>query len=309
MKTKLGYAASAFVSILLCAVMLCGAVLPTVADGEALPSLDYSNPNIESTVSLSAYDLYTVLLKSTPTAGEMLYWQTSGLALQYTDLIPDSCIDTHYDGARGVLDVTLLPYTYHAANGAEVTWVPKKLYLEGKGYEVIPGDGIYTAHVENCVYSGDFDMKVDYVCEIQIPREVVYALRHEAYQTGYDAHLLMEDYRQKLSVYEALVEMQNKWNAYEKWEEDYANYLVEKEIYDALKKEYDAYMVEYNKYQAVVDAHNQWQTYFAEQEAYPAKQQAYAAYKNYEKDYNAAVAKLAMFESVFKKREPRLVYV
>lgn len=301
MKTKLGYAASAFVCILLCAVMLCGAVLPTVADGEALPSLDYSNPNIESTVSLSAYDLYTVLLKSTPTAGEMLYWQTSGLALQYTDLIPDSCIDTHYDGDRGVLDVTLLPYTYHAANGAEVTWVPKKLYLEGKGYEVIPGDGIYTAHVENCVYSGDFDMKVDYVCEIQIPREVVYALRHDAYQKGYDAHLLMEDYRQKLSVYEALVEMQNKWNAYEKWEEDYANYLVEKEIYDALKKEYDAYMVEYNKYQAVVDAHNQWQTYFAEQEAYPAKQQAYAAYKNYEKDYNAAVAKLAMFESVFKK--------
>jgi hypothetical protein len=109
MKTKLGYAASALVSILLCAVMLCGAVIPTVADGGALPSLDYSNPNIENTVTLSACDLYTVLLNTTPTAGEVLYWQASQLYLQYTDQIPDGCIDTQYDGDRGGLDVTLLP--------------------------------------------------------------------------------------------------------------------------------------------------------------------------------------------------------
>ena len=301
MKTKLGYAASALMSILLCAAMLCGAVIPTLADGGALPSLDYSNPNIENTVTLSACDLYTVLLNTTPTAGEALYWQASQLNLQYTDQIPDGCIDTQYDGDRGVLDVTLLPYTYHAANGAEVTWVPHKLYLEGVGYEVVPLDGIYTAHIENCVYSGDFDMQVDYVCEIQIPREVVYALRHDAYQKGYDAHLLMEDYRQKLSVYEALVEMQNRWDAYEKWDEDYANYVIEKEIYDALKAEYDAYVEENNQYQALVDAHNQWQTYFAEQEAYPTKQQAYIDYKSYEASYKAAVDKLAMFESIFQK--------
>ncbi len=301
MKTKLSYAASALLSFLLCAVMLCGAVVPAMADGEALPSLDYSNPNIESTASISAYALYTVLLNTALTAGETLYWQASDLVLQYTDLIPDGCIDTQYDGDRGVLDVTLLSYTYHAANGAEVTWVPKNLYLEGESYEIIPVDGIYTAHIENCLYSGDFDMQVDYVCQIQIPRQVVYALRHEAYQKGYDAHLLMEDYRQKLSVYEALVDMQNKWDAYEKWEEDYANYLIEKEIYDALKKEYDAYMVEYNKYQALVDAHNQWQIYFAEQESFPLKQQSYIEYMNYYKVYRAAVDKLAMFEAMFIK--------
>ena len=301
MKIKLGYAASALVSFLLCAVMLCGAVIPTVADGGALPSLDYSNPNIESSASLSAYDLYTVLLDTVPTQGEVLYLQSSQMSLQYTDQIPDGCIDTQYDGDKGVLDVTLLPYSYHATNGAEVTWVPKKLYLEGVGYEVIAGDGIYAAHIENCVYSGDFDMQVDYACEIQIPREVVYALRHDAYQKGYDAHLLMEDYRQKLSVYEALVEMQNRWDAYEKWEEEYANYVLEKEIYDALKVKYDAYVVEYNQYQALVDAYNQWQTYFDEQEAFPAKQQAYIDYKSYEAAYKAAVDKLAMFESIFQK--------
>ena len=94
MKIKLGYAASALVSFLLCAVMLCGAVIPTVADGGALPSLDYSNPNIESSASLSAYDLYTVLLDTVPTQGEVLYLQSSQMSLQYTDQIPDGCIDT-----------------------------------------------------------------------------------------------------------------------------------------------------------------------------------------------------------------------
>ena len=301
MRTKLSYTATALLSLVLCAVLLCGAVLPAMAEEAELPSLDYSNPNIESTASLSAYELYTALLDSAPTAGEALYWQQSALTLKYTSLIPDNCMDTQYDGDRGVLDITLLPYVYHAVNGSDVTWIPQKLFLEGKAYDLTPGDGVYTAHIENCFYSGDFDMQVDYVCQIQIPREVVSALRHEAYQKGYDAHLLMEDYRQKLSVYEALVDMQNKWDAYEKWEEDYANYLIEKEIYDQLKKKYDAYMVEYNKYQAVVDAQNQWLDYFAQQEAYPQKQQAYAEYVKYERVYQAALDKLAMFEAIFKK--------
>ena len=301
MKTKLGYATTALLSLILCAVMLCGAVLPAMAEEEELPSLDYSNPNIESTASLSAYQLYTALLDSAPTAGETLYWQQSEINLTYTSLIPDGCIDTQYDGDNGVLDITLLPYTYHAANGSDVTWVPQKLFLEGKGYEVIPGDGIYTAHIENCFYSGDFDVQVDYVCQIQIPREVVYALRHEAYQKGEAALSLMETYRQKLAVYEAFIAQQNKWDSYEKWEEDYANYLIEKEIYDQLKKEYDAYMVEYNKYQSVVDAQNQWLDYFAQQETYPQQQLAYAEYVKYERVYQAAVDKLAMFEAIFKK--------
>ena len=84
MKTKLGYAATALLSLILCAVMLCGAVLPAMAEEEELPSLDYSNPNIESTASLSAYQLYTALLDSAPTAGETLYWQQSEINLTYT---------------------------------------------------------------------------------------------------------------------------------------------------------------------------------------------------------------------------------
>ena len=300
MKTKFNYAVSALVSFLLCAVMLCGSAIPAAAEETGLPSLDYYNPNIESTATVSAYELYTALLGNDLTPGQTLYWQSSDLALRYTDKIPESCIDTQYDGDNGILDIALLPYSYRAANGADLTWIPQKLFLEGKVYALTFSNGTYQAHVENCFYSGDFDMQVEYACQIEIPKEIVSTLRHEAYQKGYAAHQLMESYRQQLRVYEALVEMQNKWDAYEKWEEDYANYLVEKAIYEQLKKEYDAYMIEYNAYQTVVDAYNQWQNYFTEQELFPAKQQAYAEYMNYYKVYKAAVDKLAMFESIFK---------
>ena len=219
MKIKFSYIASALISILLCAVMLCGAILPIAAEETELPSLNYCNPNIESGATLSAYDLYTALLDTTPTAGETLYWQTSDLTLKYTDSIPDACIDTHYDGDLGILDITLLPYTYHAANGAELTWLPQSLFLEGTQYELISNNGTYKAHIENCFYSGDFDMQVDYTCQVEIPKEIVSALRNEAYTAGADAYELIQDYNQKLAVYEALVEMQNKWDAYEKWEE------------------------------------------------------------------------------------------
>lgn len=301
MKTKLSYTVSAILSFFLCVVMLCGTVLPAIAEEVELPSLDYHNPSLESTATLSAYELYTALLGEPSTEGEKLYWQTSDLALTYTKFIPDSCIDTRYDGDRGVLDITLYSYSYLAANGTEITWIPSVLFLEGQAYAVTANGSYYTSHIENCFHSGDFDMQVDYVCQIEIPREVVSVLRHEAYQEGYDALTLMNEYRKKLNVYEALVEMQNKWDAYEKWEEDYANYLIEKALYDQLKQEYDAYVVEYNAYQSLVDAYNAWQTYFEEQENFPAKQQAYAEYMNYYREYKAAVDKLAMFEAIFAK--------
>ena len=81
MRAKLGYIASAVLSLLLCAVILGGSVLPVMAEETGLPSLDYSNPTMENFKSLSAYDLYTRLLERTPTEGEKLYWQAHEISL------------------------------------------------------------------------------------------------------------------------------------------------------------------------------------------------------------------------------------
>ena len=303
MRAKLGYIASAVLSLLLCAVMLGGSVLPVMAEETGLPSLDYSNPTMENFKSLSAYDLYTRLLERTPTEGEKLYWQAHEISLNYSDFIPDSCIDTNYDGDSGVLNVIVHPYSYTAANDATVTWIPEELSLDGKTYGFQEKDGVYTARVENCFYSANFRMKVNFGCEIEIARSIIEALRTEAYNEGASALEKMTAYRKQLAVYEALLADHNIFEAYEKYDRDYADYLSEKAVYDELKKVYDAYMVEYNAYQTVLDAYNQWQNFFAQEKAYAANEKPYAEYMDYYRVYKAAVDKLAMFESIFKKED------
>ena len=110
MRMKLRYTVSALLSLLLCAIMLCATVIPTAAEAANLPSLDYSNPAIDSSKSISVYELYNALLKRAPTIGETLYWQAQGFSLQYNDSIPNDRIDTHYENE--ILDVTVAPYIY-----------------------------------------------------------------------------------------------------------------------------------------------------------------------------------------------------
>ena len=301
MKIKFAHIASALLSVLLCAVMLIGAVIPAVADNRGIPSLDFSNPTVESSITLSAYDLYKTLLGRTPTEGETLYWNASELSLSYSNFIPDSCVDTNYDGDKGILDVTISPYAYTAKNGTLVTWVPESFNLDGKHYTLSKENDVYVARVENCFYSGDFDMQVEYGCEIVIAQSVIEALANEAFQKGNDALAEMNAYQKALEEHNALVAAHNAYNAYVRWEEEYADYIAKKAVYDKLKEAYDAYVIEYNEYQTTLDAYNQWQRYFEQEKAYAANEKPYAEYMDYYKVYSAAVDKLAMFESVYQK--------
>ncbi len=300
MKAKRIYIGSALVALVLCAAMLCSAILP-VAGEETLPSLEYHNPTMENNVTLSAADLYELLLEKTPTEGEALYWAESDLTMTYTPFVPTSRISTEYDGANGILQVFVRPYTYLAANGAEVTWNPTNLLLDGESHDLQLRDDVYVAVIENCFYSNDFSMKVDYEWQVEISKDVIAALRNDAYEKGNAAHEEMETYRNELMVYNNLVEMHRKWDEYEKWEREYADYLAELAVYNALKATYDAYLAEHAEYERLLDAYNQWQNYFAQQKAYADNEKPYAEYMEFYRVYQAAVGKMAMFESIFQK--------
>lgn len=300
MRTKSTYICSAMIALFLCVAILGGSVF-SAAGAQTLPSLEYHNPTIENNATLSASQLYALLLEQEPTAGEALYWASSELSLTYTDFVPESRISTDYDGELGILKVTVQPYAYTAVNGATVTWFPTGLTIDGENYALQAYDGSYVVQIENCFYSSDFQMQVDYECQVEIPKEIVATLHNEAYEKGDAAHEEMEVYRQALKVYNNILDINNKWEAYEQWERDYANYLVELALYNQLKEVYDAYMVEYNAYATVLDAYNQWQNYFAQQKAYAENEKPYAEYMDFYKVYSAAVDKLAMFESAFQR--------
>ncbi|MBQ9797163.1 MAG: hypothetical protein IJW50_05525 [Clostridia bacterium] len=303
MKSKRTYLCAGFVSLLLCAVMICGTILPA-AGAEVLPSLDYGNPTMENNTTLSAVELYRLLLKKDMTAGETLYWTQSDLSMTYNRLIPDSRISTDYNGEEGVLTVTMRPYTYTAGNGVTVTWIPTGASIGGKSYPLTEADGTYGFLVTDCYYSDDFDMDVEYTWEVEIAASVIEALHTDAYEQGKSASDELKAYQKKLNVYNKLLEEYEAFTSYEQWEKDYADYCAELAVYTELKKVYDAYSKEYEKYAAELDAYNQWQNYFDQMEAYRKNEEPYAEYQNYYKSFMAAVNKLAMFESVYVK-EPR----
>ena len=301
MRTKLRYTVSALLSLLLCIVMLCGTVLPATAEEASLPSLDYSNPAIDSSESLSVSELYNALLNRMPTEGETLYWQAKAFSLQYNDSIPNDRIDTNYDNE--ILDVTVAPYAYVAANGATVTWIPTSIKLETvngewEQHSLTEQNGVYTAQI-SCKYSGDFDMKVAYTCEIAIAGSIVEALHNEAYREGTNALSLMTIYQGEKDKYDKYVADQEAFDNYVYNKAAYEKYLQEKAAYDVLYEAYQAYLAEDAAYWELVELEAQWAEYWAQQEKYNATKDAYAKYFAYSTAYKKAVDTLAMFEGIF----------
>ena len=305
MKTKLGYTVSALLSLFLCAVMLCGAVLPTVAEEVELPSLDYSNPAIENSKSFSVQDLYHILLEREPTQGEALYWQAQELSLTYNDSIPNSSINTYY--TNEVLDVTVAPYVYTATNGAVVTWVPETIKLEtAKGdweeYILTEQNGVYAAQI-SCKYSGDFEMKISYGCKITVPGSILTALREDAYLVGANALAQMMVYENEKALYDAKYAQYEKeqaaYEAYVRQKEAYEKYVVEKVQYDQKQAVYEVYLNALAEYEALIFAHDQWDQYYENLRTYDQRKKAFDEYSAYLDVRNKAVDSLAMFESVF----------
>ena len=305
MRTKLGCIVSAILSLLLCAVMLCGTVLSTAAEVVDLPSLNFSNPDIGSSKVLPVSELYGALLKRVATEGEMLYWQAKGVSLQYNDSIPNDRINTNYNDE--ILDVTVAPYTYNAANGATVTWIPESVKLETvsgewEQHSLTEQNGVYTAQI-SCKYSGDFDMKVAYTCEIAIAGSIVEALHNEAYREGANALSLMTVYQENKAKYDQYIADQDAYDNYVVNKAAYEKYLKDKAAYDVLYEAYQAYLAEDAAYWELVELEAQWAEYWAQQEKYNATKDAYAKYFAYSTAYKKAVDTLAMFEGIFAKED------
>ena len=309
MKNKFGYAVSAIISFLLCAVILCGTVLPTMAEEATIPSLDYSNPAIENSKSFSVQELYNILLEREATEGEVLYWQEQELSLTYNDNIPNSSINTHYENE--ILNVTIEPYVYTATNGAVVTWVPESIKLETTNgdweeYELTEQNGVYVAQI-GCKYSGDFEMKVSYACEVTISGSIITALRNDAYQVGAEALAQMNVYESQKAAYDAKYEQYTKEQAayeeYVRHKEAFDKYVVEKAEYDQKFSVYNAYLSALAEYEALVYAHEQWDKYYDDVANYGDRLQNYYKYEDYLSYRDAAINTLGMFESVFVTEE------
>ncbi|MBQ8310322.1 MAG: InlB B-repeat-containing protein [Clostridia bacterium] len=286
-------------SALLCVLMLIG-VLPSATAEQTLPSIDYGIAGRESNTEYSPSELYSFLFGSSPTEAEADYLDTTSMTFRYNALIPGSAVSTDYDAEAGTLAIQIRPYTYTAANGVTVTWMPTVATVDGNALALTERDGVFSVLLEDVFYSEDFEMQVEYAWSTEIPSEVIAALRTSAYQKGAEALILQNAYEEKLSVYNRALAEYTAWTAYAVQKDLYDEYIEKLVAYQAAKEAYETYTKEYAQYLIDRDVYNEWVAYDQAMEAYTEQyRDQYEAYMNYVKAFNTAKGKLAVMDSLF----------
>ena len=299
MLRRFTYPIGTVTAFFMCLVLLITTALPIVAEGTTVSSLDFGIAERENNKTVDASELYEALLGRAPTAGEDAYLQTTGIVMVYNDLVPDSRVSTDYNGDTGVLSVSVLPYTYTAANGESVTWIPTGARIGGMDVVLTKNGDAYTGALENIWYSEDFDMEVDYEWRITVPADVVKELATSAYQTGQYAIEQTAEYDRLLSAYWEQMERHEAWKGYTEWQALDAAYQIEKEQYRLAKEAFDAYTAAYRAYEQELAVFEQWQAYFEYNNFIANHYQEYVRYKNYQAALQPITDMLALMDSLF----------
>ena len=295
MMKKLRYLGISATALLLCLLCLAGSALQPRA--EAVDLFHYGISGVESNETVAPSVLFASLLGTAPTASEQAYLdELSGLKLTYNTAIPSN-VATDYNGDTGILAVSVNPYVYTAANGATVTWVPTHATVGDRKLALTLSDGAYLCQFENLFHSNDFEMEIDYTCELSIPKATADVLFGASYAAATEAQELLNIYQSERAAYEALKSRYLAYEAYEAAVEAY-NYYVDVELpaYEKAVEDYAPYAAHLEK----VAAYEAWQQYWAYQEFMTGDVQAkYQAYQNYLKQIAPIQARLNVLETLF----------
>ena len=269
----------------LCCVFLLSSLLLisvlSLAAGAEPSSFDlrYGTGDDRDTV-LRAADLFALLYpdEAALAAAEIAYLNGDpSLSLRYRSDIPDSIVDTVYDGDAGTLTVTVPAYSYIAQNGKTVVWVPETVSMDEDAPIPLTFDGEnYIAVYRNLWYSEEFDLTVRFIWSDTLPVEAADALLTLPGAVAAAALEQILSYASAKEIYDAQKAAYEDYVAakttYDAQKAAYDAYLAAKTVYD----EYNAYLAAKAEYDAKVTAYEQNR---ARQEAYEQALTAYYAYE------------------------------
>ncbi len=265
MKRRLRYIVTCCVTLLLCGVMLAGALQPA-ASAKDVGVLDYGIPSMESNSILLPSEMFEELFGQAPTDVEKAYLdQLSGISFTYNSALPaDSLISTDYSSADGTLQVTLIPYTYTASNGASVTWIPQRVSIEGREAALTLVEDHYECHFDQLFHSDDFSLNVDFSWSVELPVAFTDHLWTSAYEAAGETLEVLDAHADELAIYEAA---KNKYLAYKAYVESVEAYRQYTEVdlpeFEVKNAEYQAYCDRFEEYTETLAAYNAWKQYWA----------------------------------------------
>ncbi len=283
--------------------------VPTSAATVSPSSVNFGNPNLQNNVEISATELYAMLFSDSLSDAERTYLNAgSGWRLIYNPTVPDSIVNTLYDGEKGTLQLSLPAYSYTAANGSTVTWSPTTAEKDNRKSSFVYSeeDALYYCTFYNIFHTRDFEIEISFSCSIEISPECLNAFHNASYERAQQALALIEQYEREYAVYQSKLDAYQRYREYLKAVADYESYLLAKEQYGPKKEAYEAYLAEYAEYQAQLQIYNTWQQYLRDLKQYYDYQEyitdgylKYEAYQAYLKNLEAIKSKFDVFESMF----------
>ncbi len=229
--------------------------------------------------SISASELLENVFSLSLSEDEKTYLDThGGIKIVYPKSIPTSYVT--YSHTDATLTVRAGAYSYLAANGRTISWIPSSVSLSSGGdADLIKSGDEYLADIVLENFSKDLSIELSYTCSIKIPKTAVNELLGKAYYDG-------KYYHEANTAY--LI-------AYEKYVADKAQYEIDFPLYSSALADYNTKYALYQKYLSDKKVYEEklakYNVYLAELEEYKADLQLYceyeAAMEKYRTDYQA----------------------
>lgn len=272
-------------------------ILPTVSAIESIDSAyDYSDPTSYFNTSISAADLIAELLGVAVSDGERAYLNAyCDFKVSY-DRVTNSGVRIFDENGSTKVDAEA--YSYTAANGKTVTWVPEhaKFTKDNVEYEQTFAPGSYSVFFEGVAIDETSPISIRY----RISEDTAFTLSMD------DINGILNLAYNKAKAIEGSLDLYTETpEKVLKYFDDillHQEYLEQKAIYDELKAEFDQYLSDYADYEDRVD---KYETYLDLEDLYydikdtnkQLKSDYDAAVKQYEEEY---LPKLAVVESQLK---------
>ncbi len=271
--------------VILCTLAMILPIAATVGIGALTQNSDaynpdYSNPSSEAVVELTPAEFTELLLGTKISEAEKTYINSMliGNSLRYSDQISPRCVQTAYD--NNTLDITAEVYSYTAANGTIVSWIPKAFVLIGRElsgtFTYDEESGVYTAQVTELEEAENMSIELSYTCTLSVKGEEADVYINYAYRYAKALDAQQKEYENKLASYEEAYKKYQDYladkEAYDKALIAYNKYLSDKQVYDKKYAEYTKYQADFKIYQ---EKKALYEAYLAEKEKYATELVAY----------------------------------
>ena len=267
---------------------------------------DYSKPGTANKETLDSSAVLSEIFDVDLTDIEKEYLSLYGeYDIIYTPTVPSNVVQVKRSEIDGLFYVIAKPYSYTAANGKTVCFIPTSVKVREEVYQITEQADGYIATFQDAQYTESESAVVTYKTYIELEPDVANELLIKTYRDA----VLFSEYKES-------------YDAFQKYLVDFSafsDYLADKALYDRADKAYNDYLADkaqyeldlknYGDYLVAVEEYNTaYLAYIEDQYIIENYSDLYAKYQEYSERIKKVKSQLEILDGLNKKTFNRSVY-